>query len=1060
MTDEGLQEVRTALSHTATRQTAVACYQNDGRRRMILLWIVGSRHPFGPGGHFPAGRRKLKAPVLSDWERHAGLLARLAGLLHDLGKYSVKFQDKLRGKVQQADAVRHEWISLKLWQAIRAGKKWEDAWEQVYRNRLKLVLGERELKNNAHGLTSAAECLDALLAMHHGLFSEGPSPVGRLVRKESVYLAEDTLFQPADTPTKNYWQQVHRLEKRLNICTNKQSGENWISYWRMLFWMVRAALIFADHSVSSRKFFTIPKQKNHAFANTCTSKERERSLNQPLADHLKQVSELAGDTVWRMTRLAKQPDQFLEGLQPCAVESVIKPTNDPHFQWQNKAADALTRAREEHPNSSMLVFNMARTGSGKTRMNVRAACVLSRLVAPRLSIALNLRSLTMQTGYALQQQLGLSDNDLAVIIGDEVTRQLFFVALNEQSQLDDDDNLDAWQEPETQTAGGTWSLPAWLGEFFPTSREKRILGAPLLVSTIDYLIAAGEPQRQGHHVKALLRLMSADLILDEVDAYEPEALAAVLRLVQWSAFFGRNVICSTATLSRPVALAVYAAYTSGAELALRLKQNKLNFRQEKMSALYLITFIDDIIDPQIHKIQLINNNQQKRDADFLEQYNNRINNYQEYIRKQPIYRSAFLIKLKEQNTTSWRNAVLDGVNLLHSQHYLCDVKTGIRYSFGLVRVANIPTAVKLARYLAERLPQALVACYHANDWRIVRFYKEQRLDFLLSRKPSNVDSTGDTHILADTKIRKIFNDARKKCYTDVPFIVVATPVEEVGRDHDFDWAVIDVSSAQSLVQTAGRVNRHRLKPCAKPNIAIPQYNWRHCHNAEQGKEKNPAFIWPGYEKAGGKYAYSKHDLQKILPWDSDRLIITAELRLNTERCSLARRDDKAIMERLFPYFAPDQSLIQTLGEKIIIDLTSYNLFVSLNCSASLLTNNIYDKTSLRNRNAKAEQWRLKFDEDSQRNIYQIFEYQGQKRGMIGQWLERDTRIFREVKAMPNAWLYLTPEEMRSKCLNLNINIENALAAELNIYYANPTWEYDNGFGILRRNLNDKESPYG
>ena len=83
MTTEGLQEVRAALARSATRQTSVACYQNDGRRRMKLLWIVGARGRFGPEGHFPAGYRRITTPVrVSEWVRHAGLAARLAGLLH------------------------------------------------------------------------------------------------------------------------------------------------------------------------------------------------------------------------------------------------------------------------------------------------------------------------------------------------------------------------------------------------------------------------------------------------------------------------------------------------------------------------------------------------------------------------------------------------------------------------------------------------------------------------------------------------------------------------------------------------------------------------------------------------------------------------------------------------------------------------------------------------------------------------------------------------------------------------------------------------------------------
>ena len=80
MTTEGLQEVRAALARSATRQTSVACYQNDGRRRMKLLWIVGARGRFGPEGHFPAGYRRITTPVrVSEWVRHAGLAARLAG---------------------------------------------------------------------------------------------------------------------------------------------------------------------------------------------------------------------------------------------------------------------------------------------------------------------------------------------------------------------------------------------------------------------------------------------------------------------------------------------------------------------------------------------------------------------------------------------------------------------------------------------------------------------------------------------------------------------------------------------------------------------------------------------------------------------------------------------------------------------------------------------------------------------------------------------------------------------------------------------------------------------
>ena len=82
ITIEGLRELRTALKRVASRHTAVACYRNEGMRRMKLLWVVGSPRHFGPNGHFPAGttRRKQPAPCkvkndresLYDYPRYRG----------------------------------------------------------------------------------------------------------------------------------------------------------------------------------------------------------------------------------------------------------------------------------------------------------------------------------------------------------------------------------------------------------------------------------------------------------------------------------------------------------------------------------------------------------------------------------------------------------------------------------------------------------------------------------------------------------------------------------------------------------------------------------------------------------------------------------------------------------------------------------------------------------------------------------------------------------------------------------------------------------------------------
>lgn len=204
-------------------------------------------------------------------------------------------------------------------------------------------------------------------------------------------------------------------------------------------------------------------------------------------------------------------------------------------------------------------------------------------------------------------------------------------------------------------------------------------------------------------------------------------------------------------------------------------------------------------------------------------------------------------------------AVTAGVQKLHARHALAGIRFGVAYSFGSVRVVNIATAADVARHLTKELPQVRVACYHANDWHVARFRKEKRLDFPLSR------AEGDRHIVADHEIRVFLDEATHEERPGAPFIVVATPVEEVGRDHDSDWAVLDVSSAQSPVQAAGRVNRHRLRSCGDAlNIAVPQFNWWHCRNSGRGEPRAPAFCWPGY-KGKDKERYSIHNLAQILP---------------------------------------------------------------------------------------------------------------------------------------------------------------------------------------------------
>ena len=115
MTVEGLSEVRAALRRSASKSTAVACWRNDGRTRMRLLWTVGRAKTFARDGAFPVASKTRKVRVeLPGFARAAAVIANASGLAHDLGKYAEAFQNKLHSPTPIADAIRHEWLSAEL----------------------------------------------------------------------------------------------------------------------------------------------------------------------------------------------------------------------------------------------------------------------------------------------------------------------------------------------------------------------------------------------------------------------------------------------------------------------------------------------------------------------------------------------------------------------------------------------------------------------------------------------------------------------------------------------------------------------------------------------------------------------------------------------------------------------------------------------------------------------------------------------------------------------------------------------------------------------------------
>ena len=323
-----------------------------------------------------------------------------------------------------------------------------------------------------------------------------------------------------------------------------------------------------------------------------------------------------------------------------------------------------------------------------------------------------------------------------------------------------------------------------------------------------------------------------------------------------SALFGRNVVASSATLSRPVTKLLWQAYAKGAEMRGLLAGTPSVFKT---------AIIDDLTAPSVGRHASCD--------DFMTTYKSHLALMLNQLEGRR-YRIPLLQRVAAKTLEGWHGAVRDAVANLHSNQAWTDPQTDKKLSIGLVRMANIRPAVEMAGYLTKEFPHARVACYHSQHFPIQRFHIERSLDFLLTRKD------GDAHILNDPEIRAMLD--HPDC-DELMLIVVATPVEEIGRDHDFDWTVIEPSSTQSIVQTAGRVNRHRLNITDKANIAILQFNRR---EVEGGY--NHVFQRPGLEIG---VPYRSHDLAELFDWAAIEQI---DARMRFGRHLFSELDDMAI----------------------------------------------------------------------------------------------------------------------------------------------------------------------
>src|SRR5690606_1257280 len=116
---------------------------------------------------------------------------------------------------------------------------------------------------------------------------------------------------------------------------------------------------------------------------------------------------------------------------------------------------------------------------------------------------------------------------------------------------------------------GQYADHALLSKAMHDDRIRALLSAPMLVCTIDHLMPATEAQRAGRQIAPMLRLMSSDLVLDELDDFDLADLPALTRLVHWAGLLGSRVLLSSATLPPALVEGMFQAYRAGRQHYLR-----------------------------------------------------------------------------------------------------------------------------------------------------------------------------------------------------------------------------------------------------------------------------------------------------------------------------------------------------------------------------------------------------------------------------------------------------------------------------------------------------------
>lgn len=925
LTEAAIETVRKALRRSASKDTSVACFCLRTRHSLQLQWIVGNRRHFSPEGHVAvastsAGRFSYTDSCSMEFLPVMRPLVQLAALLHDIGKSNKEFQTFL-GNRAKPDSIRHEWLSGLLFAVFvnRAGKT-DKEWLQALQNghiQLKDLpdgiggLGKHPFRN----LPPAASALLWLIISHHRLpslsgsekdknggdndymdmerLSHVPGMPEMLRKLRSGWGYEKADFQDGKLPSSFLLGPLEKSESYTGALRSAASELERqlpllekilkLPALRLALIYCRAALMLGDYECSSRRLdkenFPTERKKGVPYANTrrytAPDGTEQSTLNQTLEEHLLGVEKAA--------RRAISFSHFVINGNRAYDSHILSHRSPRMFEWQDKAADKFCEACEAEDalpelRPGCFIVNMASTGCGKTIANAKIMRALSKDGSLRFSVLFNLKSLTLQTGDVYRDQLGLTEDDCTVSIGSRAMKELherdrsrgdeenwwkgdslypsaggFYPQWIDEETTDDEEDSEPTKDRESDTAANDKSPIAVLFRDRPDAgREFRArLETPIFIAPIDYMMPATDSCTGGHYLLPLLRMMSSDIILDEVDDYSPDDLLAVSRLVHLAGCFGRNVVLSSATMPPGLVRGLAKAYAQGYGIY-------QSFFQTERPLVF--GWCDEFHAAAVRVPDGGAESLRKFEKEHKAFVGRRVRG----LAKKNIVRKAKIWPVAEEavlthDCGAYLRGYLDASLWLHEHHKIQYGSTGKSYSIGCIRVSHITFCAILMHYLAHAdVPddtEIRLLIYHSNQTTLLRHEEEQYLDSVLHRRKK----PGQAELPNSQDMRDIIERSDKK---NMLFILIATPVEEVGRDHDFDWAVIEPSSYRSVIQMAGRILRHRQPSASvtEPNIAIMELSHKGFKEPDSDKA---IFCRPGPE-IDRRHVLDTHDAEKLI----------------------------------------------------------------------------------------------------------------------------------------------------------------------------------------------------